>query len=240
MNRFGAAWRAFVGKAPGEVFGDPKVVQAVQGLLEGAVPFGVPPQRGERELMVAAKKHPVLHAITSRISYDVATNPWQLFYAKNKLGSPEKRLQMRSGTLAQRRAHRTKGTGQLRDDVTELLDHPLLELLHNFNEVMPGSIGLKVLQRYLELKGECFLGIERNGAGMPVSLWPIPGYWVIRTPYYGSPVFHINFGTWVCSLPEHDVIWWKDLTRRTHTGAALASRPHAPMTSRSTSTRRRR
>jgi SPP1 gp7 family putative phage head morphogenesis protein len=46
---------------------------------------------------------------------------------------------------------------------------------------------------------------------MPVQLWPIPGYWIFRTPYNGAPFFQINWGTWVADLPERDVIWLKDL-----------------------------
>ena len=212
MNRFSAAWSALIGKAaaPGEIYGDDQTINAVHGLLGGAVPFGSPPKRGERELMVAGKKHPILHSILSRLGHDIGSTPWQLYVARGKDGAPQKRWAMRAGDRIQRKAYRTvQKTGQLRDDIEEILDHPLLDLLQQFNPLMPALIGFEVVQTYLELKGEAFLGIERNRAGMPVQLWPIPGYWIFRTPYRGSPFYHVNFGTWVADLPEEDVIWLK-------------------------------
>ncbi len=211
MGRIADAWAALTGKsAPGEVFGDPKTLGALHGLLAGATPFGVPPRRGERELMVAQKRHPVLHSITRRIGYDLGATNWKLYVARGAAG-PEKRWSMRDGTAKSRLRERTKASGALRDDVQELTNHPLLDLLHRWNPIMTGYAGLSLLQTYLDLKGEAFIGIERNRAGMPVQLWPIPGYWVFRTPYFGSPAFHCNFGTWVADVPETDVLWPKHL-----------------------------
>ncbi len=213
MNRFALAWNAIRGKAaPGVVYGDPKTTGALDGLLAGAVPFGSPPKRGERELMVAGKKHPIVRAVISRIGGDIAATPWQMFRANNQAGQPEKRWPMIRGNIQQRTNYRTvRKTGQLRDDVQEITDHPLLTLMHQFNPLMSGLDGHKIVQKYLELKGEAFLGIERNAMGVPCQLWPIPGYWIYRTPYNGSPVFQINWGTWVADLPEQNVIWLKDL-----------------------------
>jgi hypothetical protein len=57
---------------PGTVHGDPETEGALGGLLAGAVPFGSPPRRGERELMVAAKRRPILHSMVNRIGHDIA------------------------------------------------------------------------------------------------------------------------------------------------------------------------
>lgn len=213
-NPFSRAWTAFRGRAaPGVIFGDPAAEQALGGLLAGAVPFGSPPKRGERELMVAGKKHPIVRSIISRIGGDIAATPWQLFRANNEQGQAEKRWPMIRGTAAQRKGYRTvRKTGQLRNDVQEITDHPCLTLLHHqFNPIMSALDGHKIVQKYLELKGEAFLGIERNALGVPCQLWPIPGYWIFRTPYHGSPVFQANWGTWIADIPERDVIWLRDL-----------------------------
>lgn len=213
MNRFASAWNALRGKsaAPGVVFGDPKTAGAMNDLLSGAIPFGAPPRRGERELMIAHKRNPVMHSILGRIGYDIGSTPWQLFLARNKAtGAPEKRVRMDWGAKECRKAYRIeKATGQLRKDIEEIEDHPLLDLLHRFNPLMTGLIGMGLTQKYIDLKGEAFLGIERNAAGMPVQLWPIPGYWIYRTPFAGSPFFNVSFGAWVASIPETEIIWLK-------------------------------
>ena len=210
MSRLSAAWSALFGKAaPGQIFGDPKAEDSVEGLLAGAVPFGSPPKRGERELMVAAREHPILHSIVNRLGNDIGSTPWQLFLARDKLGQPQRRWPLQRGLPHSRRSMRVTKTGQLRDDIEEITDHPLLDLFHQFNPLMSGLVGWTVVQSYLELKGEAFLGIERNAAGIPVQLWPIPGYWIFRTPYHGSPYFHCNFGAWVADIPEQDVVWLK-------------------------------
>ena len=187
MSRFADAWSALIGKSakPGEVYGDRETMGAVGGLLPGAVPYGVPPRRGERELMVAQKRHYLLHAITRRIGQDIASTPWKLFAKTSSSGAPVKCLSMAKGTHKQRHGMLYKSDGGLRDDVREIVDHPLLDLLHRWNPVMGGYAGFSIAQIYLDLKGETFLAFQRNGLGMPIMIWPIPGYWIFRTPFIG-------------------------------------------------------
>lgn len=194
--------------------GDQLVMEAAHGLLAGAVPWGVPPQRGERELLVAQRKVPWLHRVTSLIAHDFATVPWELFVARNAAGKPTKALHLTAGDHAYRRSLRRKSaTSDQRDrlDVQQIMRHPLLDLMRGPNPVMSAMAFWEVFELYLLLPGEFFAVIERNEFGMPIQLWPVPGYWVRQTPYHGSPFFHFNFGTWFVNIPERDVIWIRHL-----------------------------
>lgn len=226
MSRFSDAWRALTRSAPGVAFSDTQVLEAAGGLLAGAVPWGVPPQRGERELLVAQRKVPWLHVVTGKIAGTVAGTPWQLF-VPTRGGKPAKALHLGIGDRRQRAASReifatrvangiylakqaSSGQGQAQG-VEEVINHPLLDLLHQPNPIMSGAAFWTLVQLYLDLPGEFFGVIERNAAGMPIQIWPVPGYWVFRTPYYGSPFFHFNFGTWYVDIHERDVIWLRKL-----------------------------
>ena len=42
---------------------------------------------------------------------------------------------------------------------------------------------------YLLLKGEGYFVIEKDPAGRPAELWPVPTHWVMMTPYLGHPYY---------------------------------------------------
>ena len=45
---------------------------------------------------------------------------------------------------------------------------------------------------YLLLKGEGYFVIEKDPAGRPAELWPVPTHWVIMTPYLGHPYYTVK------------------------------------------------
>lgn len=76
---------------------------------------------------------------------------------------------------------------------TEITSHPFLRFIDQPNPLyeMTGSAIWRLHEIYLLLVGESFLLIERDDAGRPVELWPVPPYWVKMTPYLGSPTYQI-------------------------------------------------
>lgn len=75
----------------------------------------------------------------------------------------------------------------------EITDHPFLQFMDQPNPLyeMTGSAIWRLHEIYLLLVGESFLLIERDDAGRPIELWPVPPYWVKMTPYLGSPTYQI-------------------------------------------------
>lgn len=200
-----------------------EAVDHAEGLLAGAVPYGMPPMRGSRELMIATKRDPWMYACTRKIADSFAAVPWRLYVARDK-GKPSKAkakafrreyqrmMAIQISSPGEARA-RTRAIGDLRADmdVEEVADHPFLDLLDTANPAMTGQAANQITQIYTETQGEAFWIFERNAAGMPVEIWPIPPFWVYRTPFRGQPYYHVIFGTYQAHIPETDMVWMKIL-----------------------------
>ena len=167
-----------------------------------------PPRRGTKELMTAYRRMPWLRAVAGRIADAVAATPWQLFVVEGSNGRAVRNRVLQKADLRIRRQKMAelKQQGALR----EIEEHPLLDLLDRANPLMTGRTARKVTQLYLDLKGETFWVIERNGAGMPVEYWPIPPHWVVETPEPGRPTFRVNFPSWQGEIPATEIVWLKD------------------------------
>lgn len=212
------------GGVPGVVFGDPKVLEAAHGLVAGATPYGLPPLRGSRELMIAQKRDPWLNAVTTKIADAFITVPWRLFVARDTQGKPSKACA--KAYLRRRAAIGSMPAGVWRDatdrrklmldarreeGLEEVSQHYFLDLLDQANPTMTGPAASWITQIFMDLQGEAFWILERNAIGLPVQYWPVPPYWVYRTPFKGQPFFHMIFGTYQAHIPERDVIWMKHL-----------------------------
>lgn len=60
----------------------------------------------------------------------------------------------------------------------ELTSHPILTLLDKGNERMPGWVVRYTAACIYYLLGDCRIVIERDGAGIPVEMWPVPATFV--------------------------------------------------------------
>ena len=60
--------------------------------------------------------------------------------------------------------------------------HPALDFIRRGCKGCRGRKALKVTQTLIELQGEAFWIIGRNGAGVPVEYAPVPSHWVLDTP----------------------------------------------------------
>ena len=93
------------------------------------------------------------------------------------------------------------------DEKVEIKEHPVLSLLDTFNPSMTGRAAWHLIESWIDLKGEAFLIVERNGAGVPVELWPIPPHWIAETPSASKPFFEVTSGAFKKSIPEADMLW---------------------------------
>jgi HK97 family phage portal protein len=193
------------------LFTDGGAEKSAQGLLAGVLQSGLAPRRGTRELLQAYRTHPWLHAVVHRIAGAVASEHFELFRsvkaAPTTAGKPPAKGLKRKHRLRQMRLTQTKGSVMYApNDAVEIEDHPILNLLENPSPVFTRSMFFHLIQSFLETKGEAPIVIERDGAGLPCELWPVPPMWVAETPHRGFPFYRFSYGTWQRTIPEDDVI----------------------------------
>lgn len=199
----------FAAKAAVGIFA-PNSATAAHGLLGGISPgqTGLPPSRGTREYLNAYSKMPWLRAVTARIATRCATTDWQLFVQKK---GDQRAVRNR---LAQRAkgAERRKIMQKMADsgELTQIEDHPMLDLLSDANSFQTGDQMRRVTQLHLDLIGEAFWLKERDGLGMPIGVWPIPPDWILNTPTPTNPFFRVGFRGWRGMIPDTEFIWFCD------------------------------
>lgn len=194
-------------KAAAGIFSESSARQA-HGLLAGAYPAGVgePPTRGARERVAAFADVPWLHAIADKVAYAFASVRWTLSYQQKPgewRASRAKAAQRAFGDQRRRAVAAMRDRGELR----EVEDHPLLDALEGGNSMMTGLAVRHLTCLYWDLEGEAFWLKERNRAGAPVALWPLPPDWVRETPTALRPAYRVGFRGWQGSIPETEVVW---------------------------------
>ena len=209
-------WIAFVRRAFSEAR-QAGLFTAGQDETRGPAPGGAltsllqkrePPRRGTAELLRSYRTTPFLRAVDSRISAAVASTTWELYYVAGAKGLAVRSLQLQRAGWATRAAllGRHKDAG----DLQQVEAHPLLDLLAYGNPCLTGRTCMQVTQLWLDLKGEAFWLFERNGALMPIELWPLPPHWILETPTLGQPRFRVSFPGWQGEIPATEIMWLKD------------------------------
>lgn len=195
---FKAAWKALFGSSasPGG-----------QGLWSGvSIGSQRAPRRGSRELMLAYREQPWLRAIVQRIAQDVASVPLRLLAPNRPAASGlVSRASGASGDIRRKMLDDGLQTGQLK--VIE--EHPFLTLLNTMNPALRAVGSMSVTQSYLDLKGEAFWVLERNGAGQAIEAWPVPPHWVSETPSSIRNTYRMSAYGWNKEVPQEDVLWLK-------------------------------
>ena len=93
------------------------------------------------------------------------------------------------------------------DTEEEVTQHIALATLKRPNPVMTGSSLIRVTQLSLDLVGDAFWLLVRNGFGAPVEYWPLPPHWIADLPKSDKPYFQVRWGTWNAKVPEADMLW---------------------------------
>lgn len=86
-------------------------------------------------------------------------------------------------------------------------DHILLRTLRRPNAIMSGSALVRVTQLSLDLTGDSFWLMVRNGFGAPTQFWPIPAHWIRDVPRPGRDYFEVSWQEWQADIPEEDIFW---------------------------------
>lgn len=199
------------GDIAGVVFGDPDAKTEAYGLLAGVMPFGLPPRRGTRELLMLYSASPWLRAVVGRIAGRVAQTHWHVYAVKDGAKGVTKpiALQRAFGDVRRKRlAAMTRGTNALQ--VSDQIDHPMLEVLHDGCPALDGRSVMALTQIYLSLKGEAFWLIERWDSGpkkgLPRYIWPIPPFWVLETPSVARPGYRLQYLAFNAWVPETEIV----------------------------------
>lgn len=95
-------------------------------------------------------------------------------------------------------------------DVEEITEHPFLELIQNVNPFSNMSDLLELTVMFMDLAGDAYWYLIRNGAGMPEAIWSMPSQYV--TPIPGKTLdefitgYKFQRGNTSITLPMDDVI----------------------------------
>ena len=100
----------------------------------------------------------------------------------------------------------------IRTDTDQEIDktHLMPRTLRRPNNLMSGNGLIRVTQLCLDLTGDAFWFLERNGLGAPVAYWPIPTHWVADLPVLHRPTYRLSYMSWQAEIPEREMIWFHD------------------------------
>lgn len=203
-DRLTLAARALVG-----LFDD-RSANAAYGLLPGISPgaIGASPVRGTRQALEGYSKMPWLRAASNRVGSSFASVEWKLYTAgkPGKKAIRDRGLQ-RAGYLERKQLIRQK---QQTADLQEIESHILLDGLDGTGGYHTGVSLRKTTMIHLDLTGEAFWVKERNGAGAPITFYPIPPNWVTATPTPEHRFYRVDFRGWQGEIPDTEVLWFCD------------------------------
>jgi hypothetical protein len=146
------------------------------------------PRPGTGALLGMYSTSPWLRAVTQRTSWAVSAVPWTLSVVTSK--EPDKRgkaVRHRMLARCMDPQTRVKMYKSLRrdDSLRELTDHPALALMDDGNSKFAGQTVRSITQQHLDLVGETFWIMDRNGLGLPSAIWPAPPTWCATRPLEG-------------------------------------------------------
>ena len=157
---------------------------------------GAPPRLGTRELLEAYSQMPWLRAIVNKIGKAVGTTTWELFLdgSESKGLSTTTKLQRADAFTRRTILNQSISKNLVRPGLKEIEEHPLLDLLIHPNEAMTGSALFLLTQAHIDLVGEAFWLLERDGLGTPMAIWPLPPDWIRNFPTNTNPWYRIQIG----------------------------------------------
>ena len=131
------------------------------------------------------KKSPAAFAAINLISNRVSEAQWYVFKPVLKNGKPAVDI------------------NQPGAEQKEIQGHPVIDLLNNFNEDMPGVFGWYTTSAIKELSGTCYWIIERDGS-LPTAIYPMLPQWLQKRTSMGYEFKMPN--DVVRFVPEEEVI----------------------------------
>lgn len=198
---------------------------SVGGLISGAQ--GSFPARSTDALLNSFNISPWVRACAGRVADSMASVQWRLWVARDRrtrrtLKSRQVQYLQRAVGVRNRKAIFKKVMHE--SDLEEVTSHLFLDVLNNPNDEMDGIEMRFINSLWLDLVGDSFFLKERNGAGAPVALWPIPPHWVVETATPSNPFYRISYRTWQSRIPADDIFWsrHRDPLNPYHRGSGVA------------------
>lgn len=78
-------------------------------------------------------------------------------------------------------------------ETTEIYEHPALSVINYMNTISTFYDVIEATQTYLELTGEAFWVVLKDGKGMPREIWPLRPDWVKIIPSPTEVIDHYNY-----------------------------------------------
>ena len=175
----------------------------------GANSRNIAPSRTTGEFLQAYSSMPWLRAATAKISHSVAATPWKVYAIKSKATGKyvrAKAIQRADFDFRAKMIKNAKYSGEL----DEILDHPILDLLDASNAFLTGIETRQLTAAYIDLVGETFWLLEREGLlGTPIRAWIVPPSWVKKIPTTDRPYYEISVNGEVREVPITEMISFK-------------------------------
>ena len=170
--------------------------------LLGLAPPAHQPQpaiRGSQNLINTYNTDPHMHMVTDRIGTTIlsVSRGWQLFHSADMRRASVASMQRAASFARERMIFRRKNNGTL----VEVTDNPLLDML--------ATVNFKVVELHLDIVGESFVALERNGIGGPVRGWVVPPHWIRDVPSPTRDTFEVSWRGWETAIGAHDMVWFK-------------------------------
>lgn len=172
--------------------------------------WGQPPTYGTKGLLEMYSKSPWLRAAAAKVSAATAGVPWRIYAVRGSQGRALLRRDVQSADLQVR--HQMLKELKAEGDLVDLTEkHPAIDFLNRGNPLVVGLQAAQVSQIWLDLTGDAYWMLERNGSDMPLRYWPIPPHWVTRIPVADNMTYEIQMPGWYGEIPATEIVWFKDI-----------------------------
>jgi hypothetical protein len=192
------------------------LVGAVRGaagrMLQGIMPIGSsdPPAMGSAELLESYETMPWLQMASRKASDGVAT-ALDISVLTMKRGGKTVSVKGYQGASHIARDRAVKAARR-QDQLVEHPDHIFLQALAGPNPFMTRRGLIHLTNSYLDIVGDAYWFVQRNGLGKPCGYWPIPVTWVLEEPTVTRPEWRVGFRGWQAYLKETDLQRFHDPT----------------------------
>lgn len=202
--------------------GDTRASQSGQGLLTGISSWSTPPQRDAAAILRTYKRNPYFHSVARRVAEETASVPFQVLkVARNR----QKSFVQARGAVGANLRRKAMARGEM----GAVDNHPMLDVLADFNPALPGFDSRVAAQLCADFLGDAPMVRENDVQGRVLELWPIPPTWVAEMPGPGRPYYRAAKGSWNANIPEEGMVWGRVVDpenpygRGTSYGAALGA-----------------
>jgi HK97 family phage portal protein len=170
---------------------------------------GDAPRKGTREMLKAYSALPYFRTSVSKIAGGVASTPLRL-YKKNGADGRAK-YSRRLKKMPTRDFAALVKAQEDRGDISEIEDHPLLDLLDAPNPFMGENALMKLIASYWLMVGDVFVVLNLDDRGLPAEAFPVPPTWVQEYPSKNRPYFKVTINGATYTIPQDQMLWMREI-----------------------------